>query len=145
MTMPPAGPDAASERPAQRAAPELRSLRLRRDFLRAARARRHGAPAFLLQARRRGSEEEDGGLVRIGYTCSRKIGNAVTRNRAKRRLRALAQAEMPRNARPGWDYVLVARPEATVTRGFDAMRADLRAALRRVHADRTDTDRGARR
>lgn len=122
----------------------MRSLCLRRDFLRAARARRYGTPGFLLQARRRAPEEEDGAVVRLGFTCSRKIGNAVTRNRAKRRLRALAQAEMPNHARPGWDYVLVARPGATVTRDFAAMRSDLRAALLRVHADRTDARRGER-
>ncbi len=147
MTMPPAPPAAASVEPegaGARDAPDLRALRFRRDFLRAARARRHGTPGFLLQARPRGPEEAEGSAVRLGFTCSRKIGNAVTRNRAKRRLRALARAEMPGHARPGWDYVLVARPGATVTRDFAAMRADLRAALRRVHSDRANTDRGTR-
>ena len=54
--------------------------------------------------------------IRLGFTATRKVGNAVIRNRAKRRLRAVAQQVLPALARPGWDYVLVARPEATVTR-----------------------------
>ena len=82
-------------------------LAKRADFLRAAQARRQGTPAFLLQARARG---DDSPTVRVGYTCSKKIGNAVARNRAKRRLREVARAVLPGMARPGWDYVLVGRP-----------------------------------
>ncbi|WP_347266178.1 ribonuclease P protein component [Paracoccus sp. (in: a-proteobacteria)] len=112
-------------------------LRKRADFLRAAAARRQGMPGFLLQARRRGENEpaaDSAQGFRIGYTCSKKLGNAVTRNRAKRRLRALAREVMPGLARPGWDYVLVGRPEATIARDFAQMCADLATALARVHA-----------
>ena len=112
----------------------LVTLRKRADFLRAASARRQGMPGFLLQARRR--DEDEGRAetaIRIGYTCSKKLGNAVMRNRAKRRLRALAREVMPGLARPGWDYVLVGRPGATVERLFADLRADLAAALTRVH------------
>ena len=135
---------AAADRNAPRAAPDraasgvcgvaLVTLRKRADFLRAASARRQGMPGFLLQARRR--DEDEGraeAAIRIGYTCSKKLGNAVMRNRAKRRLRALAREVMPGLARPGWDYVLVGRPGATVERGFADLRADLAAALARVH------------
>lgn len=103
----------------------------RGDYLRAARAVRQGTPAFLLQARLR----PDGGTAaRIGLTCSKKIGNAVTRNRAKRRLRALVRAVMPAGARAGWDYVLVGRPDTTVAHPFAQMQADLARALAQVHA-----------
>ncbi len=104
-------------------------LTRRADFLAAARGRRQGMPGFLLQARRR----DDDGPPRIGFTCSKKLGNAVTRNRAKRRLRAVARQVLPAAARPGWDYVLVGRPDATVTRDFDEMCRDLARALRKVH------------
>lgn len=87
-------------------------------------------PAFLLQARAR----EDAGPARVGYTCSKKVGNAVTRNRAKRRLRAVARTVLPEAAQPGWDYVLVGRPEATLSHDFAAMCADLAHSLRKVHA-----------
>jgi ribonuclease P protein component len=112
-------------------------LTRRADFLRAARARRQQTPGFLLQARRRGGDEAaDPRLIRVGYTCSKKLGNAVTRNRAKRRLREAARAVLPGEGRPGWDYVLVGRPGATVERPFAALCADLSAALGRVHGGR---------
>jgi len=118
----PATPPAALSCPQQ--------LRKRADFLRAASARRQGVPGFLLQARAR----DDGNpTVRQGFTCSKKIGNAVMRNRAKRRLREVARLVLPMLARPGWDYVLVGRPDATVSREFALLLVDLETALRSVH------------
>ena len=105
------------------------TMRRRADFLAAAQARRQGMPGFLLQARDRGDMD----APRIGYTCSKKIGNAVARNRAKRRLRALARQVLPGAARPGWDYVLVGRPGATIDRNFADMAAELARAIAKVH------------
>jgi ribonuclease P protein component len=111
----------------------LETLRNRPDFLRAASARRQGTGGFMLQARARG---DDSPVVRIGYTASKKIGNAVFRNRAKRRLRAVVREVMPALVRPGWDYVLVAKPGATVVRDFADLRRDLESALQSVHRER---------
>ena len=70
--------------------------------------------------------------LRVGYTASKKIGGAVVRNRAKRRLRAAAAAVLPLSGLPGTDYVLVARRD-TATRPFDSLVQDLAAALRAAH------------
>ncbi|MCC6306270.1 MAG: ribonuclease P protein component [Rhodobacteraceae bacterium] len=107
-------------------------LRRRADFLRVAEGRRVATAGFLLQGRAR--PEAPGAAPRVGFTCSRKLGNAVVRNRAKRRLRALARAVLAGAAWPGWDYVLVGRPGATTARPFAAMEGDLRRALARLHA-----------
>ena len=111
----------------------IETLRNRPDFLRTAQGRRQGTGSFMVQGRARGDENP---VVRIGFTASKKIGNAVARNRAKRRLRAVARAVLPALARPGWDYVIVAKPDATISRDYKDMLADLDFALQSVHKAR---------
>lgn len=104
-------------------------IKKRADFVRASNARKQGTPAFLLQARFR----EDSAPFRVGFTCSKKVGNAVARNRAKRRLREIARLVLNDAGKAGWDYVLVGRKDATATRDFVLLQKDLRFALRKVH------------
>jgi ribonuclease P protein component len=125
----------SAEGPAGSPAVSLCVMRKRADFLKAAGARRQGTNGFLLQARDRADGQTG---IRIGFTASKKIGNAVLRNRAKRRLRALARDVLAGLAKSGWDYVLVARPEVTVSRDYADLRHDLEQALASVHRLRTD-------
>lgn len=69
--------------------------------------------------------------IRFGLTATRKIGNAVFRNRVKRRLRAIALEVLPQYGQPGVDYVLIGRFK-TATRDFDDLRGDLKYALRKL-------------
>jgi ribonuclease P protein component len=113
--------------------PPIETLKNRPDFLRCASARRQGTAGFMVQARAR----DDGKmLIRVGFTASKKIGNAVARNRAKRRLREIARAVLPIFGQAGWDYVIVAKPQATILREFAALKSDLQTALSSLHRHR---------
>lgn len=112
----------------------LAVLRKREDFLKAARARRQGTASMMVQARHRRDNEP---AIRVGFTCSKKVGNAVARNRAKRRLREAARLVLPQLGQPGWDYVLIGRPNVTADRPFEMLLQDLRHALRKLDADRS--------
>jgi ribonuclease P protein component len=106
-------------------------LRRRAEFLAAAKGRKWATPGLILQ--KNTPEQPDAAVIRYGLTASSKIGNAVTRNRARRRLRALALDILPRHAVPGHDYVLIARA-VTPTREFKLLEDDLRSALKKLGA-----------
>jgi ribonuclease P protein component len=107
---------------------KLEILPARKDFLAVARARKVVAPGLVLQMRAREDAEAP---ARVGYTASKKVGNAVARNRARRRLRAAVNDVLARRALPGHDYVLIARA-STAGRPYDALLADLDGALDRI-------------
>ncbi len=85
----------------------------------------------MLQAARCPAEDDGGEAIRVGFTASRKVGNAVIRNRAKRRLRAVAAEVLTRSGKPGTDYVIVAR-STTGDRAYADLVVDLETALRQV-------------
>jgi ribonuclease P protein component len=118
--------------PAVFACPKMTVLTKRADFIRASKARRQGTTGVHLQARKRTEGEATG--IRVGYTCSKKVGNAVARNRAKRRLREVARMTLPKLGRNGWDYVLVGRNTTTGSIPFDDLLRDMRRAIAKVHA-----------
>ena len=102
-------------------------LKRRREFLRAAsRGKRAARPGVVLQAL-----PGTGGPLRLGFTVTKKVGNAVVRNRARRRLREAARLVLKGSAVAGWDLVLIGR-DATPTRDFALLLGDLRGALRQA-------------
>jgi ribonuclease P protein component len=108
----------------------LDRLKIRGDFLRVAATRvRAVRSGLVLQAAPQPSAGE--AAPRVGFTASKRVGNAVARNRAKRRLRAAAASILPTQGRAGTDYVLIARAE-TGTRRYAELLADLEGALRQL-------------
>lgn len=117
--------------------PSTTTLPRRADFLRVAATRRRCVtPGLILQVAPLPDSQRADAPLRVGYTASKKVGNAVARNRSKRRLREAVAKIMPQHAREGLDYVLIAREETTA-RPFDQLLADLRHALRRLGVERS--------
>ncbi|WP_319533313.1 ribonuclease P protein component [uncultured Cohaesibacter sp.] len=113
-------------------------LKKRSEFLTAAKGGRLSRRGFVLQAYRR--SPEDNAPPRVGFTVTKKVGNAVVRNRIKRRLRELARLHGPEHMQSGWDYVLIGRTGA-LHLPFDAMTADFRGSLRDAKAGKFLPDR----
>ncbi len=113
------------------AKPKIRRIQKRADFLACAKAPHCARGAVLIQARAR----DDSPLVRAGFTATKRIGGAVERNRAKRRMREAARLILPDLAHPGFDYVFIARGGVT-TRPWPRLLDDVKSALLRLAADR---------
>ena len=107
----------------------MQRLRQRADFLAAATGAKAPVSGFVLQA----LDRREDGPVRVGFTCSKKVGNAVERNRVRRRLREVVRLAPPDRMRPGHDYVLIGRRTA-LDLPFERLVEDFNRALGRVHA-----------
>ena len=121
---PPSNPPGATARL------EVARLKRRADFLRVGKGRRWHGKGFTLQA----ATAEGNGPSRIGFTVTKKVGCSVVRNRARRRLREAVRLGEGLCARPGYDYVIVARLDA-IRLPFPTLRRDLRRALDTIHGD----------
>ena len=119
------------------AAEALGRLRRRAEFQRVARGRRKALDAFTLQAVRREDGDNDPAGPRVGFTITRKVGNAVVRNRIRRRLKEALRAARLLEAEADHDYVLIARREA-LARSFAALVEDLRRGFRAVQRIQRD-------
>ena len=120
----PKGPE-RSPRPRPQEAQRLTILRKRSDFLAANAGRRAATPGFVLLIR----DRQDGDPAkRIGFTVTKKIGNAVVRNRMKRRFRELAREIIPTSGHSGSDHVMIGR-SGGIERQFSELRRDLTQAL----------------
>jgi ribonuclease P protein component len=106
----------------------MERMRQRADFLAAAAGAKASAAAFTLQARAR----QDQGPARVGFTVSKKVGNAVERNRVRRRLREIVRLAPADRMRAGHDYVLIGR-RAALGLAFERLIAELDGALDRLH------------
>jgi ribonuclease P protein component len=106
----------------------------RADFLRLRNGKKAMTPYFILRAAP--STIAGQTVARVGYTVTTKCGNAVVRNRIKRRLRALVREIFPSAARAGHDYILIARNDAkpgAAEAPFDALRAAMHRAIESIH------------
>jgi ribonuclease P protein component len=109
-------------------------LKRRPEFLKVAATRRKWvASGLIVQSRPRLDGEADTARARVGFTVSRKVGNAVARNRVRRRLRAAAENVMTEHAQPGMDFVIIGRRNS-LKRSFSDLECDLTTALKKLDA-----------
>ena len=111
----------------------IETMTRRRDFVAASRAHKAVTDSLIVQNRPR---KDGSDLIRIGFTASKKVGNAVARNRAKRRMRAIAREILPSSALLGSDYVMIARKDRTTDVSYPSLCRDFTHALERVHSSR---------
>jgi ribonuclease P protein component len=111
----------------------IKRLKTRAEFLHVREGTRFAAPSLVLQARpREPSNKMPPKVARFGFTASKALGNAVARNRARRRLKEAVRLVAPEHAKAGYDYVLIAR-SGTLQRQFTDLTKDLERALGKVH------------
>ncbi len=116
----------------------IATLKERRDFLRVRQGQRARFPSLVLEAAPTPDGVPAENTIRVGYTCTKRLGNAVRRNRIKRRLRAAARDVLSRMGQPGNDYVIIGKVE-TADLSFTQIVTDLEKAVGKVHDPRSKT------
>ena len=125
---------------------QLQTLKKRADFLRARNGRYFAANGLVLQSSKVLVTESDLSDTsdippRFGFTATKKLGNAVVRNRIKRRLRQAVRLIAPQKARNGYEYVLIGR-KSTLKRPFSSLLKDLTIAFGKVHGNSDNNHKG---
>ncbi|HET6387757.1 ribonuclease P protein component [Hyphomicrobium sp.] len=116
--------------------PILPTLKARSEFLAVRGGRRSSTPAFLIEMRERPADAKRAGDgPRFGFTITKKIGNAVTRNRIRRRLKAAFAADLKQRQLGACDYVVVAR-HAALDRPYALILGDIGQAMSALHRSR---------
>lgn len=128
----------------------LHTLKKRADFLRARNGRYFATSGLVLQIGKKSAKSPDSDdqsapepqntPARFGFTATKKLGNAVIRNRIKRRLREVVREIAPQMAREGYEYVLIGR-KSTLKRPFSSLLQDLTLAFAKVHGNRVHDNR----
>jgi ribonuclease P protein component len=103
-------------------------IKKRPDFLAANRGKRYATPGFVLLVHDRGDADP---AKRLGITITKKVGNAVIRNRMRRRFRELARELLPELGKSGADHILIGR-DGGIERDFSQLRDEMTKALRKV-------------
>ena len=109
---------------------KIETLKSSKDFKRLKNGKFHRSQSFLLQA----MENVDSKIVRVGYTVTKQNGNAVIRNRIKRRLRSVAQVVFNNVKNKKWDYVMIGKKN-TLLISFDRLKSELELAINKIHKD----------
>lgn len=110
----------------------LVTLKKRAEFLRVRGGARWATPSFVIEAKRRPESGAPDEAPRFGFTVTKKLGNAVVRNRIRRRLKSLIRGLGDNRADPAFDYVIIARSDSFI-RPFKQLAADLDIALNKIH------------
>lgn len=109
---------------------KIETLKSSKDFKRLKSGKFHRSQSFILQA----MENADSKKVRVGYTVTKQNGNAVIRNRIKRRLRSVAQVVFSNVENKKWDYVMIGKKNTLII-SFDRLKSELEFAINKIHKD----------